>query len=285
MQIVSIPDSLIPQANSHKGANILFHDYQSEVPQSKVKVDLSSHLFSFLLEGQKQLIHRESSTQINSDSFLLLRAGNCLMTERLSDKRSYNSFLFFFDKAVLEEFVLRHKLKIEAIEEEKDFLVIKKDAFIHHYLESLLLLTHEMGVIPEKLRRAKFEELMLYLLDSQGPEVIHFFLEKKLSPQTLNFKKVIEQNLENKLSLDELAFLCNMSVSTFKRKFMEHYQSSPSKWFLEKRMEQAEYMLRVQRLKPSEIYFDLGFSNLSSFSHAFKNRYGTSPAKYGSKLD
>ncbi|MDW3649956.1 MAG: AraC family transcriptional regulator [Bacteroidia bacterium] len=285
MQVISIPETLLPSTSRGPGSTILFHSYESEIEHSKVKVEMGSHLISFILEGQKQVFQHASSAVVDPHSFLMLRGGNCLMTERLSENRSYKSFLFFFDKEVITDFMVKHKIKAKVPVENPDYLVLQKDPFIKHFLESLLLLIHEMGVIPQALKKAKFEELMLYLIDRHGEGVVQFYLEKNTSSQEINFKKVIEQNLDNKLSLEELAFLCNMSISTFKRKFAEHYESSPSKWFLQKRMEQAEYMLRVQKLKPSEIYFELGFSNLSSFSQAFKNRYGSSPAKYSSQVD
>lgn len=285
MEVISIPENLLPFSSKKARPNILFHNYESEVEHDKIKVDMGSHLISFILEGQKQVFQHTSSASVDTDSFLMLRAGNCLMTERLSANRSYKSFLFFFEKEIITDFMVKHKIKAAIPAENPDYLVLKKDPFIRHFLESLLLLIHEMTSIPQGLKKAKFEELMLYLLEREGEKVLYFFLEQKTSPQEINFKKVIEQNLETKLSLEELAFLCNMSLSTFKRKFAEHYESSPSKWFLQKRMEQAEYMLRVERLKPSEIYFEVGFSNLSSFSQAFKHRYGTSPSQYSSQMD
>ena len=285
MQVISIPETLLPDFSQRSTSTILFHNYESEIENSKIKVDMGSHLISFILEGQKEVFQHTSSARVDTNSFLMLKAGNCLMTERLSENRSYKSFLFFFDKEVITDFMVKHNIQADVPDENPDYLVLEKDLFVKHFLESLILLIHEMGVIPQALKRAKFEELMLYLIEQHGKQVVQFYLEKSRSPQEINFKKVIEQNLDNKLSLEELAFLCNMSLSTFKRKFAEHYESSPSKWFLQKRMEQAEYMLRVQKLKPSEIYFEVGFSNLSSFSQAFKNRYGSSPAKYSSQLD
>lgn len=38
------------------------------------------------------------------------------------------------------------------------------------------------------------------------------------------------------------------------------------------------YSLLLDQQKPSEIYFDLVFKDLSSFSFAFKNRFGLAPS-------
>ncbi|MEM6802019.1 MAG: hypothetical protein AAF696_11490, partial [Bacteroidota bacterium] len=151
MEVISIPENLLPFPSKKARPNILFHNYESEVEHDKMKVDMGSHLISFILEGQKQLFQHTSSTRVDTDSFLLLRAGNCLMTERLSANRSYKSFLFFFDREVIIDFMVKHKINTEIPAENPDYLIVKKDPFIRHFLESLLLLIHEMKRIPQAL--------------------------------------------------------------------------------------------------------------------------------------
>ena len=139
--------------------------------------------------------------------------------------------------------------------------------------------SHPCGT-PEKFRQLKLEELLVYLMEKEGPEIIQFFMRPRLSAQDLNFKQVIEGHTEDKLSLEELAFLCHMSLSTFKRKFKIHYGMPPSRWFQKKRLQQAKYLLGIEKHTPSEIYYEVGFENLSSFSQAFKKEYGLTPKQY-----
>lgn len=79
------------------------------------------------------------------------------------------------------------------------------------------------------------------------------------------------------MNIDEVAFLCNMSLSTFKRKFIQLYQESPGKWFQLKRLNKAKKLLLNNEATPSEIYMDFGYDSLSNFSTAFKNEFGYSP--------
>lgn len=285
MEKVLIPESLVSSIEQKKQAGILYHPYESQHESSRVKVSLNSNLFSFILEGKKQVILRETCAVVDDSRFLLLKAGNCLMTEQLSEGKNYRSLLVFFENESLEEFALEHGDIGKRKTTSPEFLILQKDPFIQHYVESLLLLLDQEIPLSPKLQQVKFEELFLYLTERYGTEVLDYFLVNKLPQHELDFRKVISQNQDNKLTVGELAFLCNMSTSTFKRKFAEHYHSSPSKWFQEKRLEQAAYMLRVQKMKPSEIYFEVGFSNLSSFSQSFKNRYGSSPGKYAQRPD
>jgi AraC-like DNA-binding protein len=71
-----------------------------------------------------------------------------------------------------------------------------------------------------------------------------------------------------------------MSLSTFKRRFARIYGTSPNKWLLEKRMQKAAQMLKQSECKVSEIYFELGYENLSSFIQSFKQVHGITPKQY-----
>jgi len=56
------------------------------------------------------------------------------------------------------------------------------------------------------------------------------------------------------ISLEELAFICNLSVSTFKRRFVDIYGMAPGKWFLQKKMEWAKELILQGGERPGEIY-------------------------------
>jgi AraC-like DNA-binding protein len=84
------------------------------------------------------------------------------------------------------------------------------------------------------------------------------------------------------LSVEELAFLCNTSLSTFKRRFQKIYGTSPNKWILQKRMELAKHLLEHHHEKPGDIYYKIGYENHSSFSQSFKQVYGVTPRDFQS---
>lgn len=90
---------------------------------------------------------------------------------------------------------------------------------------------------------------------------------------------MVESKIQSNLKLEEIAFLFNMSLSTFKRHFISEYKVSPGKWFHDKRLLKAKRLLEEGICKPSELYLEFGYNNLSNFSTAFKNKFGVSPNK------
>lgn len=79
----------------------------------------------------------------------------------------------------------------------------------------------------------KFEELLLYLINKYGSR-FELYLHSLITKEASSFKKVIESNVYSNLRLEEISFLCNMSLSTFKRYFLKEYNTTPGKWLQDK---------------------------------------------------
>ena len=163
---------------------------------------------------------------------------------------------------------------------ETPYFIIKNDSYISSYLDSLSSIskTNEYSKYTTSLLSVKFEELMLYLIDKykENFEIfLHSLVVKELSP----FKSIIEKNVFSNLKLEEIAFLCNMSMSTFKRYFKDEYNASPGKWFLNQRLQKAKEILEQGKLKPIDIFMNFGYNNLSNFSIAFKNKFNINPTE------
>jgi AraC-like DNA-binding protein len=61
-------------------------------------------------------------------------------------------------------------------------------------------------------------------------------------------------------------------ISTFRRDFKKLYQITPQKW-----LQLAHYQIAEKQRRPIDVYFEVGFENLSHFSNALKNHFGYSP--------
>ena len=245
-----------------------------------LKIKLTKNTFSFLLEGTKELVTDKESTKIKNDSFLLMKAGHCLMTEQVSlSDQAYTSILFFFTDDVLFEFLQKNPNQngVKPIEA-KSFYASVYDNFIKGFVNSLLEISHLEPILRQDLLKIKFEEIMTYLLKKQGDSFANFINQKQLPPIN-HFKQVVENNKLVKLSLQELAFLCNMSQSTFKREFTKHFQESPSKWFQDQRLEHSAYCLTTGK-RPLDVYEEAGYESLTNFIQAFKKKFGITPKQY-----
>ena len=71
-----------------------------------------------------------------------------------------------------------------------------------------------------------------------------------------------------------------MSISKFKRKFEKNYEMPPIKWFQNKRLDHAAYLLKNDKNRPSDIYEEIGYDSLSNFIKAFKAKFGITPKQH-----
>jgi len=253
--------------------------YKSTQDVSKQQVHLKTHVFSFLSEGEKTVVGSHSSFKINSTEFLLMQSGHCLMTEKRSPEKNYKSTLLFFSDEHIRSFIKKYTLKNDDKSVIRSVIPFQYDPYILQLVEGLKIVATLTETLKEKLLATKLEELFLYLTEKIGVSFL-FNLMEYINHHEAHFISVVNSNQLNKLSLKELAFLSNMSVSTFKRMFEKHFSVSPIKWFQEKRLDYAYYLLKHERKRPSDIYFDIGYDNLSSFIQAYKTKFGSTPKQH-----
>lgn len=259
-------------------------DYHSNKASPRSKVSLQQNLISFLDQGEKIVYYANEKTVITKKQFAILSSGNCLMTEKLPLGNSYRSVMMFFSDTAISNFFVKYASIVERTTSisnnlKKPFLVLEKDDFIAAYITSLTLLQLKSKLFKEQMMALKFEELMLHLLEKYPTEILSFQTKSPEVSSDIQIKKAVELNMNNDLKLDELAFLCNVSASTFKRKFVKLYNETPAQYFLKKKMEIAKVLL-MENANPSEVYYQVGYENHSSFSQSFKQIYGVSPKDF-----
>lgn len=274
MPIEDIPEIYLD--NNKVSPDLFVYDFRMTNDVVKSKVNLSMNMFSFLQVGKKQVHFADSSIAVNSEQSLLIKKGNCLWTELLDPDNVYYCKLFFFSENRLIDFLEKHVDNKPSEASETPYFTIENDAYINSYLNSLNTISSAPTIFMENLLLVKFEEIMLYLLNKYGDQ-FEAYLYSLISTNKSPFQKIVESNVYSNLKLEEIAFLCNMSLSTFKRYFTAEYKASPGKWLQDKRLQRAKDLLKCGKLKSSDIYLEVGYNNLSNFSIAFKNKFGISP--------
>lgn len=275
MKTISLPEEL----NLDKSSVQIFN-YLSFKEISKQQIILNQNTISFLIEGNKEVFFDNSTFSIDNSKFLIMKSGNCLMTEKLSNIQNYRSVLLFFSNEILLKFIQKINLsKKYGVSEYKSVYSFKYDDFMRRFVNSLLDITKLSKEIQKKLLEVKFEEIMLYLTETNGTDFLYSLIENT-NNRKQKFIQTIESNKLNKLTLKELAFLCNMSVSTFKREFEKNYSESPIKWFQNQRLEYAHYLLDNEQKSSSEVFYEVGYENLSSFIQAYKAKFGITPKQH-----
>lgn len=90
----------------------------------------------------------------------------------------------------------------------------------------------------------------------------------------------ILKNFQDKITLQEVASLANMSESAFSRYFKSRVNKSFSDFLGDVRISNARKLLQDEDLNISQVCFESGFPTLSNFNKQFKDRIGKTPLQY-----
>ncbi len=97
------------------------------------------------------------------------------------------------------------------------------------------------------------------------------------NPTFLRCIRLMEENIEEPLSLEALCAELEISPRQLQRYFRDNVGRGPRAFYESLRLERARQLLRRTALGQSDIAVACGFSSANSFSHAYKRVYGVSP--------
>ena len=195
MKTITLPDDL----NLNSALSIEIYDYESTQEISKQEIVLNKNTFSFLQEGTKEVFFDNSSYAINNSQFLLMKSGHCLMTEKLSNVQEYyKSILLFFSNEAVLKFIRKFELRQTDSNAFYSTYSFNYDSFIKRFANSLLDISKLSKSIQKHILDAKFEEIMLYLIEFNGVDFLYSLISDG-DNQNQKFIQTIESNQLNKL--------------------------------------------------------------------------------------
>lgn len=98
-------------------------------------------------------------------------------------------------------------------------------------------------------------------------------------PKLAEIVALMEANLEEPLSLDELAHHAGVSLRQLERLFHDYLHRTPTQYYMELRLTRARQLLLRSEASISDIALACGFVSLPHFSRRYSNLFGLSPQK------
>jgi AraC-like DNA-binding protein len=281
MNTYYLPDDIL-NGSLNAADEVVIRSYKSGKDSVKNRIVLNQNMINLLVSGTKTVVYPDATAVVNAGELVVLSTGNVLTSELLTGGQQFSSVLFYFSNELFNKFLIKydHLLQnVTPIGGKQPFLIFKQDNFIKQFIASMQSLMTVGSELPSAIRSIKLEELLLYLLhiDSERFRAIQIITKDR---EQLQIKKVVESHVGQPITVDELAFLCHMSTSTFKRRFSEIYHTTPQKWLLNRKLEMAAELLRSEAESPSGVYLRVGYQNHSSFSEAFRNHFGHTPSDF-----
>ncbi len=90
--------------------------------------------------------------------------------------------------------------------------------------------------------------------------------------------RYLENDIAQQKSIEEIAGMCHMSLSSFEKQFKTYSGRTPRDYRLERRLERAELLLQNSTMPIHRIAEELGFYDAAAFCKLFKKKKGLSPS-------
>ena len=246
-------------------------------PEISPEEFIAEHFFLYLVKGKMHGYDGKRNNTLLSGQYCIVRKNHLARYNKERENDEFKKVIIIFDEPFLKNFKDRHHPSIPAFQSGRAFFPLQPDDLVPHFIHSLTPYYIGHGKIDARFADIKREELLLILLQS-NPKLAAILFDFGI-PEKIDLEAFMIKNYKFNVNLERFAYLTGRSLSAFKRDFEKIFNSTPSHWLIQKRLDEAHFLLEKKNKKASDIYLDLGFEDLSHFSFAFKKRFGHSPTE------
>lgn len=237
----------------------------------------------FYFSGASSIFNAPNqSVEIKNEEAILLKCGSYFVDWLKKSKES--SCIFYaihFYPEILKD-IYRNELPPYILQKNgRDFIqkIIPQNT-LTKFIESLDFYFDTPELVNKELLELKIRELIMILIQTKNAESIFQLVSELFTPEKISIKEVINNHIYAHISIEKLAELSNMSVSSFKRNFKKIYNDTPLNYLNSQRLERAKELLTLSDATVSEIAYETGYADAAYFSRLFKKKYKVAPTQY-----
>ncbi|WP_205514502.1 helix-turn-helix domain-containing protein [Longitalea arenae] len=239
---------------------------------------IQDHVFSYQISGTLTINDGHGDHRFSPGDFRFIKRNQLAkFLKQPPEGGEFKSISIYLDQATLRNMGREYGYSADKDHTPVSMIRLNPHPLYKAYMDSLIPYA---GLPPEEnevLLSLKVKEAVLLLLRDQPAlkNVLFDFSE----PGKIDLEAFMLTNYQFNVGLSRFAYLTGRSLATFKRDFEKIFHTSPGNWLLQKRLQEAHYLIKEKGSKPSDVYLEVGFEDLSHFSHAFKNAFGVAPSK------
>lgn len=242
---------------------------------------IPEHVFSYQVSGEMIASDSKNTYHAKPGDFRLNRRNHLAKFVKIPPEGGeFKSISLYLDQEILREISKEYKITIQKQADSAAMIPLAPDPLYKSFIESLKSYLEVEQEDNEALFNLKIKEAV-HLLIKVNPELKNILFDFT-EPGKIDLEAFMNKNFHFNVHLNRFAYLTGRSLATFKRDFEKVFQQTPGKWLLNKRLQEAYYLIN-QGKSPSEVYIGVGFEDLSHFSFSFKKKFGIVPSSLLSK--
>ncbi|MCF0072764.1 AraC family transcriptional regulator [Dyadobacter sp. CY261] len=255
---------------------IKLSSYEDKLFKSDLIFD--DHMLIWFISGETKIIQAHATSYFKTgDIFLIPRNQLATIVNYPKNGQPHKTVVMHLSTERLKRFYEKIDVSPKSSAEPKIFS-FTNHPLLESCLTSLIPYFDVSGEFPESIATLKITEAITILreIDKTVDSVLANFDE----PGKIDLIDFMQRNFMFNMPMEKLGYLTGRSLSTFNRDFRKLFNATPQKWLTEKRLELAYYQLAEKKKRPTEVYLEVGFEDLSHFSFAFKKKYGIAPTQF-----
>ena len=195
----------------------------------------------------------------------------------------YKGLEIFIDVDVANDYIKEYIPDFDVIElyeqlhSSQGYVLVRANEKIDHVIGELYSVDER---IKQSYYKLKCLELLLFFSITNFTRDDSISLSRSQAEIVDNVRYDLMDNLDSKITIDELADKYNISKTSLKNCFKAVYGKPIFKWRKEYKLDYACRLLDEDSLNISEISKTVGYASPSKFSQAFKEYVGCTPSEY-----
>jgi len=271
-----------PSYNKLEIGNFLFAEYTCGIGAEKVDFWGPTDFLVHVVTGKKTWHMPDGVCLASPGDTVFFKKGAAVIEQHF--EIDFCLLMFFIPdglvRSTVREMAGRLRPGAPSVAPIKSAARVENDTGLSAFFQSMQTYFAGLEKPSEPLIQLKLKELIVNILTSDKNPGLAAYFRAMGECDAPPVAEIMELNFRYNLSLEEYAKLCHRSLSSFKREFQTHFQESPGKWLLRKRLDYSAALLRTSKMNVTEIAFESGFEDVSHFSRVFKERFNVPPMTY-----
>ncbi len=245
--------------------------------------------FIYVLKGKHEMYTPQTTYHLKAGDVLLLGSSQLHRPRRTTDE--YLDFIVlhvdlrrYFDLPMMMYY--RYFSEVGHSLEELNY-IFKENPEVRAQVGRILIRMHEEIMVKalgyEIAASIQIRQLLLTLLraDTRGKLAAHEMVDATIMNPILDY---VDQQLGEKINLEQVSKLANMSYFYFSKYFKKSIGITFTEYINRKRVAKAELLLLTSKLSVTEIAMTVGIENMAHFYELFKRFKGCTPKQYLQKM-
>lgn len=277
--MIYLPDELSKISTNVINSNYLnLCLYETRKNYEFYEVLFNDYALVFINDGYKIIHTKENDFTINKNEILFFTKGSYLIKDCV-ENNYYNSIIICFKESILIELIYKYKALLNSnfASNEHIFKLNSNELLSSIFTSFLPCFSYKTN---EDILKLKFEELFLALLYSKNNQSFLSFLKTIITNFKLSLYQIFSYCEQDFQSVNDMAKISNMSLTTFSKNFKQSFGISPKEWLDNKKFEKAKFLLEFSNKNITEICLEVGFNSPAWFISRYKKRYNKTPKQF-----